>query len=83
MIMEFTTESGTRFRLDNERMTWERELNGSILKGTLYDWPPHITVGKPVEILQRNPLTSQARLIVTTNVKEMKGHIPCAPEEIA
>jgi hypothetical protein len=82
LIIEFTTQSDAKFRLDKDRMTWERTIGKDKMKGKLKYWPAMIKVGEPVCLIQPVDGTGGIKITHTCNVTEMKGIVPVPVEEV-
>jgi hypothetical protein len=82
MILELKVESGSTFRLDKERMTWERSYNGRISHGKLYCWPNELTVGKNAQLFYKDDLSSCGKAVLTTKVLSITPLIPVSPDEV-
>lgn len=72
MIIEFEVESGAKFILDRDLMTWRRIANRGDMHGKLYFWPPVIEVGKSVLIFKTEGRSQCGMSFLTTKVKSLR-----------
>lgn len=72
MIIEFEVESGAKFILDKDLMTWERYAPHGNSHGKLFFWPPRIEVGRQVVIFKTNALSKCGDSFITTKVKTLR-----------
>jgi hypothetical protein len=82
MIIEFEVESGAKFILDKDLMTWERHAQHGDMHGKLYFWPAIIEVGKRVLIFKTNTMSGCGDSFITTPIKTMRTITRDEPDTI-
>lgn len=71
MILEFTTETGSTFRLDKELMRWDRHVDKRSSHGQLYWWPTEVSIGQHVTIYDVDPVSKCGKSFTTAKVISM------------